>query len=166
MYRGRILLGISLIVAALTPAAYGASPPLAISISGPSAPVKVGEPIRIAVTETNTSNLTLLSSDAGEAGDGEMIFHVEVRDERGNSVEKTSYGIALYGKDGTGIPHGISSRSFHIDPGDILKKNIIVTNLFKINAPGSYSILVFDPISAIYGGGVANSNIITIRVTE
>ena len=157
-----LLAGILAIQSAGTPPST--RPSISVTISTPSAVVKLGSELAIKMVITNKSDHEmLLGKPAGKPGQGEFLNLIEVRDEHGNAVGKTKYYRQIRGEEFVDGGISVSVSSFRVKPGESVEEEVLVNKLYNIDKAGKYTIQVQhdDPETK----ALVKSNTITVIVT-
>jgi hypothetical protein len=148
--------------------ARGATSAITIHIDGPVT-VHSGDDIDIGVTLTNQSQKAIeIATSMGGPRRGEHNFQIVVRDQYGQSVQKTTYGLA---RDGRGNPLDIltanheSRAMLTLEPAGQIDDSVVVNHLFDMTIPGDYSIRVTRQMEELEGE-VVRSNVIRVTVTQ
>jgi len=154
-------------------AGQSAKPPFSIEISAPKI-VKAGAPIEIKVVLTNTSDHSI---DFRAHEPEEVNYRTEVFKSDGRREDYTTHGqflatgsCKLQGGEAKGVPSCIGNYGpsvlVSLRPSGKYTASIDVTDQFRLNKPGDYSIRVSrstagDPEKRI----TVTSNTITVTVT-
>jgi len=143
--------------------AQGTSPPFSITIDAPEGTAKLGSPLEITITLTNTSGKSaLFYFDNGNNPAFDYTFKVE--NQQGQEPRKTKYFRATMAQDndqpGTVIVHSFGLRSVKAD--GTFTESVDLFKLYDLQ-PGKYSVYVerIDPDTKT----IVKSNTITIAVT-
>jgi hypothetical protein len=109
-----------------------------IVISAPSNQIRLGQPIVIKAVITNDSTQALpLDKSVGHAN-GELYYSVHVWDSQHKLVPDTAYGESVRKKDF----RALSKIQEKLSPGQSMEETINITELFRIDKPGSYTVQV------------------------
>jgi hypothetical protein len=133
---------------------------LSIVIEGPELPVKLGNPIEIIVSVTNVSDVPVHAFRLSAMGNGERDFSVTVLDDHRRSVSHTTRGKLQNFEPGGGCCFLIDgpTAKFLLDPGDIFRTSIPISDLFVVDRPGIYSIVVSTRSFGFLRFGIKESN--------
>jgi hypothetical protein len=133
---------------------------LSIAIAGPELPVKLGNPIEIIVSVTNVSDVPVHAFRLSAMGNGERDFSVTVLDDHRRSVSHTTRGKLENFEPGGGCCFLIDgpTAKFLLDPGDIFRTSIPISDLFVVDRPGVYSIVVSTRSFGFLRFGIEESN--------
>jgi hypothetical protein len=113
-------------------------PEFSIAISAPPI-VKVGTPISVKITVTNTSN-HVIAFDRWDVG--QRDFNIEIVDLQGNPAPSTKYMKATRGEDQGPGPQVVFAGSLvqtDLKPGEALKETADLKELFDLE-PGKYTV--------------------------
>jgi len=134
--------------------------PMSLSISASERVFKIDTKVEIKATLSNLSDNVITLNDRIRACD----YPVEVRDEKGNLVTETPYKQQL-----RCTPSGLLEESRNmlvtLKPQESREEEIVVTGLFELRLPGTYSIQVWRKASEQLGGAI-QSNVLTITMTQ
>jgi hypothetical protein len=158
-------------------------PSFAISLKMPSSETRVGMPVQLKLSLTNTSNHDIhfyenVVSGPGFRNQRLRQMYIQVRDVNDKPVAESEYGKAIHGR-GTPRPQVVEHSSTPgrsqadtvsrgvisgIDPGQISTEETDLTKEFDLSKPGKYTVqaLRFDPAS----GQTVMSNKITFTIIE
>jgi hypothetical protein len=151
-------------------------PPFSITISSSQDIWKVGSEIKITIILRNESDRAITIQKAYAEDAGEMFMDVEVKDGQGKSVPKTKYYRVLRREDeyeptvqptGEVIQRVLGGGSVHkrlVQPGQILKDGMIISQLYELGRAGKYTLRVErrDLTSKM----LVTSNTITVTLTD
>lgn len=74
---------------------------------------------------------------------GELDYHVIVRNAQGQEPPETKWGCRLHGKEGEGDAHdGVSIVSGHLPPGEVLSEFTVLNRIYDLSVPGQYTVRV------------------------
>ncbi len=138
---GGYLLNITMLCVALLFANGQSSPPFSLTIHMKGGDTfKSGSPISIQIVLTNTSKGNIFEIREKALDAGEMVgYTLSLHDQKGDKVPFTKFGEAFFA--GTTIT--LSSPSYaNLKPGDTLNNEIVLTNLFELRKPGTYTVQV------------------------
>ena len=165
MIRSLISIAVLLLAGNSTLQANAAQMPWGIIVSGPANPQKLYSSITVSVILRNTSNYSTGIGSGGGPDHGEIMFAVDVRDAEGQLVNRTEYGRAIFDEENSSIfIAGGPSVALDLAPGDEIRKNITISDLYNFSKPGSYFVTVRKEVPGVYGGGTINSNTVEIHV--
>lgn len=157
---------ISVVLANSWPAelrAAAQTPPLSLSISAAESVVKAGSDVRVDIAITNVSQHEITFLRTPGVGRGELDAELEVTDEHGNATQMTKYWESLKKY---GIERVEGSRiSIVLKPGESFKTSVALNKLYDLNRAGNYTIYAKKRVPDYLGGGVVESNVVTITVT-
>jgi hypothetical protein len=167
----RVLLFVGMLAAVSGGAAQSGSsenvskPPFSLTISAPQ-DVKVGAPVIVKITLTNTSDHDIPGGAvAMEEGTSIQDFDIKVRDSKGRPLAETEYGMTVRGRS----PHqsGLFSTVFALrplKPGKSRGEKRELSREFDLGRRGKYMVHaeIFDPDSNL----LVKSNTITVAVTK
>lgn len=136
--------------------------PFALTIRTAQSVVKTGSEIRVEVTLTNTSgrDIALTKSVGDDAA--EFNYVIDMHDGHGKPLAETEHHRRVKAEDSLPITH--SNQILTLKPGESLKENAILNNLYDISRPGKYVILAQRDVPQELGKGVIKSSPITITV--
>jgi hypothetical protein len=123
----------------------GSQPSYAISVAGPTGPIKLGTPITVKVTVTNISQRDLYwQSELGK--DSAYRSFTFLLSKNGHEAETTHFHRRLSGRQREGdpveVPGSGSSILLPHPPGKMFEIPIDVTRLYQITEPGAYTFRV------------------------
>jgi hypothetical protein len=149
--------------------AVTSKPPFVLSISAEASPartgtdsyiVKAGSEIYIKVHLTNTSTHDLELGYDADSRAGVCFGHqYDVRDSKGNPVQKRTISHPEIGSTGHGWPARSLKPSESIDICDDR-----ISGLYDLSRPGEYAIQLFRAVSDNLKDAVVKSNAITVKV--
>lgn len=120
-----------------------------------------GSPVNVQIVLRNTSKGNIVEmrnkpTDAGELNG----YTVSLKNKEAEEVPFTEYGKAFF----AGTTIDISSPSpVVLKPGDILKDEIVLTKLFELSKPGTYTVQVQR--KDLYSPGIGKSNTVSFTIT-
>ena len=135
--------------------------PMSLTVSGDTE-IKLGLNVTVKVTVTNVSDHIIRFNETST----ECNYPVEVRDIQGNLLPETPHRIELVG---CGQRMHVVGRNILVTlrPHESWTAGYLeVSNLFEVKAAGRYSIQVTRKIPMEYGGGVVNSNVFFVTITD
>jgi hypothetical protein len=147
-------------------AAQAAQRSFNFGISAASTDVKAGAPVIVKVQLKNTSDhdLSWMSLPGGNVH-GEVVgFRPIVKDAQGKEPPLTKWGRQVFGRTAKGEPglvlNAVGLVAVH--PGDVMKTEIHLNEIYDLSAPGKYSVQVryFDDENK----DEVRSNAITVTV--
>jgi hypothetical protein len=145
---------------AMCVSAQSANPAFTLKLSTKTNEVRAKDVVRIEIVQTNVSNKRISCAYTG----GNAIntqYRYEVTDEGGNPAEKVVPSAH--------VPPPGEYMQCELDPGDSDTNLIHLSNVFKFDKPGKYTIQVWrpDPDSKDSDGNPIKvySNTVTITVT-
>jgi len=130
-----------------------------VVISAPSNQVKLGQPIVIKAVITNDSTQDLLLYKSVGQANGELYYSVYVWDSQHKLVSNTVYGESVRKKQF----RAVSKIQKQLSPGQSMEETINITDLYRIDKPGSYTVQVQRTIF-IEPSRTLSSNTISIVV--
>ena len=136
-------------------------PRFSIAISVDSSTVKTGSQITTKAVLTNKAKDTIFL-DTFAQWTGELDLEVEVRDVQGNLAPLTDYGRLVIKGEGD-VPIVGKVFSMALLPGEVLKKDVVISKLYDLSQPGKYTIQAQRVDDA--NGALAKSNTVTVTVT-
>lgn len=151
----------------------GSNPPFALDITANLKPgdslhldfantaednVKAGSMMVVGVRRTNRSDHALPKTAQGS---GPQPYLLEVRDERGNTLERKTRSWIRGG--GPGVLRG--SKDMFLQPGESETSVIRVSYAYDMSKPGIYTIQAYQHVSSDPTSPVVRSNTIKIRVS-
>jgi hypothetical protein len=134
----------------------GSRPLLSVSIVEPAAPLPLTDRLRVQIVLKDISDEPVIMGFRGGNGSGETPFKAELTASDGTRVPRwpeVATGTQLDHQDGASNPFahqdGASYPIIMLDPGETMKSYIYLKSVFKIMAPGTYSlhVSIFDPKS-------------------
>jgi hypothetical protein len=138
------------------------SAPVTVTISTPTPTAKIGAQISIDVSVLNKSNQTVRILKAlGADGQAEFVDHVQVYDADGKPLAWIA-----------GRHSALSRRAIPVEPGKSSVDFLILTNLFDLSKPGTYTVRVRHELLQLDAPKPEDkrmfvpSNTLTITVTE
>jgi hypothetical protein len=135
--------------------------PIAITIEPvEKTPVKLGTDVRISITVTNTSKekvVFLKSPGPTHAGNW---YDIVVSNTSGRSITKTRVKRIL---DGGGNVAG-SNIALNLLPGDSVKEEAALNDLYELTTPGTYAVEVDRPFPDLHPVAKIKSNQISITL--
>jgi hypothetical protein len=143
------------------------APSISIGIAVSQSVVASGTRVELHILVTNVSKgLIHMGRDNGKDS-AALYYTVDLRDTEGDSAPKTRFNRILHGEvhadpDKGGIITG-SPIIFPLQPGETLKDDMILNDLFDLKVPGKYTVQIQheDPVTH----NPVKSNIITLTVT-
>lgn len=120
-------------------------PNYAISIAGPTGPIKLGSPIKVTVTVTNISQQEVYwNSELGK--DSAYRSFLFLLSKNGHEVQTTYFHRRISGRqqksDPDEVPGSGSSILLPHPPGKMFEIPIDLTRLYEITEPGTYTFRV------------------------
>jgi hypothetical protein len=139
-------------------------PSFSLTVSGPHQDFKVGSPIALKVTLTNTSDhdISGVIIPNGESKTKLMrTIDLKVYDSSGSLVPETPHGRKIRGREMTVVSTAVS---YGIKPGKSTVEDADLTEEFELHKPGKYTVQAerLDP----YSKERVKSNAITITLVE
>jgi hypothetical protein len=108
------------------------APPVKVTISTPTPVVDSGDPIRIDVSVLNTSDQTIeIWKALGPDGQAEFVNSVQAYDAWGKPLAWIA-----------GRHNALSRKPIEVEPGKSLDDFLILTNLYDLSKPGTYTVFV------------------------
>ena len=140
------------------------SPTFSITLHAAQATVRVGAPVRMTITLTNTSkSVIVVAQDKSRKGD--FTYAVAVRDAERKEAPWTDYHRALKGES-TATPmvvvSGVMPQS--LESGQSMVDRLEINDLYDLRIPGKYTIQVERADSA--SKSLVKSNLVTLTITE
>lgn len=140
-------------------------PGYSIAVAPPNGPVRLGSPINVIVTVTNTSGKELyMASDRGK--DGTYKDFVVLLMRHGREVETTVFHRRIRGRQRPDDPPEVESFGSSIllphPPGKMFVMTIDLKRLYEITEPGAYTLDVsrFDD----YSKTTVRSKTVTLKI--
>src|ERR1035437_2886448 len=144
-------------LATLGATAQSGSPSFTLDLSTKKSEFRAGDKVWIKVTQINISNHQISCSYIGGNGVNTQ-YRCQVLDEDGKTAEKVKWDVPPAG-----------NLQCEIAPGESDNNSLCLSNVFKLDRPGKYTIQVwrFDPdVKDDEGNALkVQSNIITITIT-
>jgi len=137
----------------------GANQPLSLTLSAVEQTVRPGSEAKVQTTLTNVTSQVVTFFDTNPDCD----YLIEVRDEKGNPAEQTTYRRQLSCKNRLGDARNILVK---LKPQESRKDEIVLTRLYELNRPGRYFVQAQRKLPKELGGGTVQSNTLTINVTD
>ena len=158
-----LLAGLSFTLTRLSPAQASATQPFSVSISAPNSSVKVGDPLEVDVSLTNTSGAT--ENFEIERYDEALGYLVSVVDSAGKRPPFTAAFKAS---------SGLSSSFYEtVAPAGVFESSIFIDEIYDLKLPGKYTVQVWkgipsdmDKSARAANSGYVLSNTITMAVTS
>jgi hypothetical protein len=141
--KSKTLLFILSIATGLVPA-QTAHRSFSFGISAASADVKAGAAVIVKIQLKNTSDhdLSWMSLPGGDVHGEVMGFRPIVKDAQGTEPPLTKWGRQVFGRTAKGEPglvlNAVGLVAVH--PGDVMKTEIHLNELYDLSAPGKYSV--------------------------
>jgi hypothetical protein len=144
------------------------APSISIGIAASQNVIASGTRVELHILVTNVSKgLIHMSRSNGDDQAALSYYTVDLRDTKGDSPPKTMLNRILSGEP-VPLPPGKggiitgSSMIFPLQPGETLKDDMILNDLFDLNTPGKYTIQIQhdDPVSR----NPVKSNTITLTI--
>jgi hypothetical protein len=157
--------------------AHGAEPPFTIMLSAEHDTVKAGDDVWIKMIVTNSSDQIIHITHNAPVCE----YEVQVRDAPDHMAPETDYGLQVKNRHkptATGfvmrggkvfLPPCMkgNERTGVLAPGKSDDATVLaVSELYDLSRPGQYTIQLRRGIPKDLGGGVVQSNIITVTVTK
>ena len=158
----------AIVFVGLSSGSIAGAPPelLVVSVSAPAV-TKVGSEIRLKISLANVSNQRISVLQARGTGiHGEANNEIVVRDENGKLLpsllddlakKSNEYGISI---------EVIDAHPIFIEPGTPLQEEVILSQLFDLSRPGTYSVTVTRPLPERLGSHILHSNVVMLTVAE
>lgn len=145
--------------------------PVAVVISSPNQVVKVGSEIRVDITVSNVTTQSVSEYWAGEPNDGEAEAgnDIQIFDANGKKLSRMDGPVIHKGGDTYHLRKGwISRRVIPLGPGKTSTNYFILTNLFDLSKPGTYTVVVRHELQGEgdYIMVTAQPNPLTITITQ
>jgi hypothetical protein len=163
--------------------ASGAEQPFSVSLKAPDKPLKAGAELVLRATIKNTSDhdMAFPTSPGLIPSDG-FRYQIEIRDKDGRPAPPSARVLELRklqeeaGKEGKPVLPGppTSNTSRPLKPGESFVDEINVSDYFRLDRPGVYTIWVIRPLPPYLTGntpkkfwkGSVRSNTITVTVVK
>jgi hypothetical protein len=136
--------------------------PFIVTIQTAQSVVKVGSQIRVEVILTNTSGRDLGFTKSVGDETAESNYLINVSDGHGKPVAETAHHRRVRAENSLPVTH--SNQIVTLKPGERLKEQAILNNLYDIGRPGRYVIMAQRDVPQEQGKGVVKSNAVTITV--
>jgi hypothetical protein len=101
--------------------------------------ISSGSELRIPLIVTNKSDDLIYVSKANGGDQAELNYAIEVTDGNGQPAVRTKYGQDLINPN---ILHTASNLQYPLKPGESIEDLLIVTRIFDLSQPGTYTIQV------------------------
>ena len=149
------------IVAGAVQASTNAKPvsaPLSVSIALQAASMKAGSPVKVDLKLTNATSFPITLDEKFL-----VPYYIEVRNADGNLAALTEEGKEWKRRFDFRklIP---SMAQYEIQPGDTIKEEYAVSDLYDMSNPGIYTIQ-FHRDSPLRGQADSHSNVVTVTIT-
>jgi hypothetical protein len=140
------------------------SPTFSITLHAAQSTMRVGDPVRMTITLTNTSKSAIvIAQDKSRKGD--FTYAIAVRDAEQKEAPWTDYHRALRGESTTTpmvVISGVGPQS--LEPGKSTVDSLDINDLYDLRMPGKYTIQVERADSA--GKNLVKSNRVTLTITQ
>jgi hypothetical protein len=149
----------SVVLIAMCASAQSTNPAFTLQLSTKTNEVRANDVVRIEIIQTNVSNHRVSCTYSG-GNNVNGLYRYEVTDEDGNPAEKVVWSKP--------VPPPVRYMDCDIDPGESNTNPIRLSNVFKFDRPGKYTVRVWrdDPDSKDGDGNPTKvySNTITITI--
>jgi hypothetical protein len=140
-------------------------PSFSIVLTGPQLEVKVGKPVAVRVTITNTSNQYLPNAvipNTATQSKTRRSIELRVYDGNGKAIAESTRGRRSRGQEPDQSVGVLTVLSFPIAPGQAIQETADLFEEFDVKTPGQYVVVAerFDPRTK----QVIKSNTISVRV--
>jgi len=125
--------------------------PFALTIRTAQSTVAMGSDIRVEVTLTNTSGRDIAFAKSVGDDAAEFNYVIDMHDAHGKPLAETEHHRRVKAEDSQPISH--SNQIVTLKPGESLKENAILNNLYEISRPGKYLILAQRDVPQELGKG-------------
>jgi len=141
--------------------AHGQASSVALTLTAPTTTIKIGAPLDVQVTLTNTATQDIaLSKSLGES-EAEFNYDFQVTDMMGKTPQEKRLRKRVKAEASPAITH--SNQIVPLKPGGAISETADLTKLFDLSHPGVYKIRARRVLPKDVGGAVV-SNQITITV--
>lgn len=142
--------------------AQGQQSGISVTLAALKNTVRLGSPIKVRVTVTNTSgkNVALARSLGDE--EAEFNFDFRVIDSRGKKAIESEHRKQVKGEGSSAVTH--SNQIVPLRPGEAITEMTDISKLYDLGHSGVYKIRVNRTLPAELGGGTVLSNQIRITI--
>jgi hypothetical protein len=141
--------------------------PISITIQASDTTVVAGNTVNLRLALTNISSTTFSLPNAIDPADGGFYYKIEMIGPDGKAVELNDYGQCLY--ESLKRPDCFRSGSRFaktLSPGDEIRENIVLSDVFTISKLGEYIVQVSRDLPKDLGGFHVTSNMVRINVVK